>query len=240
MKKGQLLALSVPTWAPALQVNLGGDTSWRSSRPKGSCNDTAEQLGARRRHRQRPVLLPVPHGAPDVLGDARLHPVGDRGALRGAPAQHAPGFCLQKSLNSAPPVPPELVVCAGCCWACVCAGGELWGVRPAAESGCWACDCAGACCCAGACWGGRLRGRVRRGRRRRARRRRGRRGRRVLGGRRAGRHGQHRDGLRDVHRHGGATAGTGGEPDHRDRGDRQPTASGARRRPQLGQSLRSR
>jgi hypothetical protein len=43
VKKGQLLALSVPTWAPALQVNLGGDTSWRSSRPKGSCNDTAEQ-----------------------------------------------------------------------------------------------------------------------------------------------------------------------------------------------------
>jgi hypothetical protein len=43
VKKGQVLALSVPTWAPALQVNLGGDTSWRSSRPKGSCNDTAEQ-----------------------------------------------------------------------------------------------------------------------------------------------------------------------------------------------------
>jgi hypothetical protein len=43
VKKGQLLALSVPTWAPALQVNLGGDTSWRSSRPRGKCNDTAEQ-----------------------------------------------------------------------------------------------------------------------------------------------------------------------------------------------------
>jgi hypothetical protein len=43
VKKGQLVALSVPTWAPALQVNLGADTSWRSSRPKGSCNDTAEQ-----------------------------------------------------------------------------------------------------------------------------------------------------------------------------------------------------
>lgn len=43
VKKGQLLGLSVPTWAPALQVNLGGDTSWRSSRPKGKCNDTADQ-----------------------------------------------------------------------------------------------------------------------------------------------------------------------------------------------------
>jgi len=43
VKKGQVLALSVPTWAPALQVNLGGDTSWRSSRARGSCNETAEQ-----------------------------------------------------------------------------------------------------------------------------------------------------------------------------------------------------
>ena len=43
VKKGQLLALSVPTWAPALQVNLGGDTSWRSSRARGQCNDTADQ-----------------------------------------------------------------------------------------------------------------------------------------------------------------------------------------------------
>jgi hypothetical protein len=43
VKKGQLLALSVPTWAPALQVNLGADTSWRSSRERGKCNDTADQ-----------------------------------------------------------------------------------------------------------------------------------------------------------------------------------------------------
>jgi hypothetical protein len=43
VKKGQLLGISVPTWAPALQVSLGGDTSWRSSRERGSCNDTAEQ-----------------------------------------------------------------------------------------------------------------------------------------------------------------------------------------------------
>jgi hypothetical protein len=43
VKKGQLLGLSVPTWAPALQVNLGADTSWRSSRERGKCNDTADQ-----------------------------------------------------------------------------------------------------------------------------------------------------------------------------------------------------
>src|ERR671916_292715 len=51
VRKGQLLALSVPTWAPALQVNLGGDTSWRSSRARDECNDTADQsalVGSRR------------------------------------------------------------------------------------------------------------------------------------------------------------------------------------------------
>jgi hypothetical protein len=42
-KKGQLLALTVPTWAPALATNLGGDTSWRASRPAGECDDTETQ-----------------------------------------------------------------------------------------------------------------------------------------------------------------------------------------------------
>ncbi len=42
-KRGQLLALSVPTWAPALATNLGGDTSWRASRPARDCDDTETQ-----------------------------------------------------------------------------------------------------------------------------------------------------------------------------------------------------
>jgi hypothetical protein len=40
--KGQLIALTVPTWAPVLAVGLPRDTSWRASR-KGSCNDIATQ-----------------------------------------------------------------------------------------------------------------------------------------------------------------------------------------------------
>jgi hypothetical protein len=51
VEKGQVLGLTVPTWAPALQVNLGGDTSWRSSRGRDECNDTADQsalVGSRR------------------------------------------------------------------------------------------------------------------------------------------------------------------------------------------------
>ena len=41
--KGEILALTVPTWAPALAVGLGGDTSWRASRAKGKCDDTQTQ-----------------------------------------------------------------------------------------------------------------------------------------------------------------------------------------------------
>lgn len=43
IKKGQFIGLSVPTWAPALQIGLGADTSWRSSRAARSCSDTATQ-----------------------------------------------------------------------------------------------------------------------------------------------------------------------------------------------------
>ena len=41
--KGDVVALTVPTWAPALAVGLGGDTSWRASRGRGKCEDTATQ-----------------------------------------------------------------------------------------------------------------------------------------------------------------------------------------------------
>ena len=44
IKQGQYVGLSVPSWAPALQLTLGSDTSWRASRPKDSCNDTSTQF----------------------------------------------------------------------------------------------------------------------------------------------------------------------------------------------------
>jgi len=43
VKKGQVVALTVPTWAPALATGLGADTSWRASRPGGACDDTSTQ-----------------------------------------------------------------------------------------------------------------------------------------------------------------------------------------------------
>jgi hypothetical protein len=43
VRKGWVVALTVPTWAPALAVGLGADTSWRASRGRGKCEDTSAQ-----------------------------------------------------------------------------------------------------------------------------------------------------------------------------------------------------
>jgi hypothetical protein len=43
VKKGDVIALAVPTWAPALALGFGNDTSWRASRPKNKCTDTTTQ-----------------------------------------------------------------------------------------------------------------------------------------------------------------------------------------------------
>jgi hypothetical protein len=41
--KGNIIALTVPTWAPALALGFGNDTSWRASRAAASCTDTTTQ-----------------------------------------------------------------------------------------------------------------------------------------------------------------------------------------------------
>jgi hypothetical protein len=43
VKKGYVIGLTVPTWAPALAAGLGGDTSWRASRAQGTCDDSQTQ-----------------------------------------------------------------------------------------------------------------------------------------------------------------------------------------------------
>jgi hypothetical protein len=43
VKKGQIVALTVTTWAPALAIGLATDTSWRAARGKATCDDTASQ-----------------------------------------------------------------------------------------------------------------------------------------------------------------------------------------------------
>jgi hypothetical protein len=41
IKKGDLVALTVPTWAPALALGFGHETSWRASRPRKQCSSTS-------------------------------------------------------------------------------------------------------------------------------------------------------------------------------------------------------
>lgn len=43
VRKGWLVALTVPTWAPALAVGLDNHTTWRASRDRGRCEDTQLQ-----------------------------------------------------------------------------------------------------------------------------------------------------------------------------------------------------
>jgi hypothetical protein len=43
VKKGDIIALTVPTWAPALALGFGKDTSWRASREKKQCASTSSQ-----------------------------------------------------------------------------------------------------------------------------------------------------------------------------------------------------
>lgn len=43
VKKGDEIALTVPSWAPALALGFGNDTSWRASRPKKQCTSTSAQ-----------------------------------------------------------------------------------------------------------------------------------------------------------------------------------------------------
>ena len=48
VQKGFTIALTVPTWAPALAVGFGSDTSWRASRPGDKCTDTKTQTAQTR------------------------------------------------------------------------------------------------------------------------------------------------------------------------------------------------
>jgi hypothetical protein len=43
VKKGDVVALTVPSWAPALAVGFGNETSWRASRSKSECTSTSTQ-----------------------------------------------------------------------------------------------------------------------------------------------------------------------------------------------------
>ncbi len=46
--KGDRVALTVPTWAPALAFGLDSNVSWRASRSKDQCDDTSTQTAQTR------------------------------------------------------------------------------------------------------------------------------------------------------------------------------------------------
>ena len=48
VKKGYVVALTVPTWAPALTQLLDDGSSWRASRAKDKCDDTDSQTAQTR------------------------------------------------------------------------------------------------------------------------------------------------------------------------------------------------
>jgi hypothetical protein len=48
VKKGYVVALTVPTWAPALTQVLDDGSAWRASRAKGKCSDTDTQTAQTR------------------------------------------------------------------------------------------------------------------------------------------------------------------------------------------------
>lgn len=88
VKKGNVIALTVPTWAPALAAGLGSDTSWRASRGKGTCDDsqtqTAQDVGglsqyyclyqtARLMYSARVVEDPQPTNPPPTTKKGRRH-----------------------------------------------------------------------------------------------------------------------------------------------------------------------
>ncbi|MGA2165395.1 MAG: hypothetical protein ABSH36_13120 [Solirubrobacteraceae bacterium] len=43
VKKGDVIALAVPTWAPALALGFTNETSWRASRVRSQCTNTSVQ-----------------------------------------------------------------------------------------------------------------------------------------------------------------------------------------------------
>jgi len=48
VKRGQIIALTVPTWAPALTQLVTDGSSWRASRPLNGCEDTDRQTAQTR------------------------------------------------------------------------------------------------------------------------------------------------------------------------------------------------
>ena len=75
VKKGNIVALTVPTWLPALAADLGASNWWRSSRLKGKCgsDDALSPPSAQEELREVDPLRLHLQGRPAAL-HGHLHP----------------------------------------------------------------------------------------------------------------------------------------------------------------------
>ena len=99
VRAGDILALTVPTWAPALATGLDPDTGWRASRSRSACNDvitpTAQlAFGALTQYECVYTTVRLAYGA--TVTDA---PAGV------SPPAPAPTYLLQQTSDAAPPAP---------------------------------------------------------------------------------------------------------------------------------------
>ena len=104
VRKGYLVALTVPSWAPALALGMGNDTSWRASRARNGCQEPGIQSAQLDLARPRAVPLPLSHGAADLHRDAdheaeAAEAAEARDALTGEAPQQAPAFSWQNCSN---------------------------------------------------------------------------------------------------------------------------------------------
>ena len=51
--RGAIIALTIPTWAPAFAIRLGRDEAWRSSRRRDRCDDVRQSVALQVRGRRR-------------------------------------------------------------------------------------------------------------------------------------------------------------------------------------------
>ena len=110
----------MPTWAPALAVGLGGDTSWRASRGKGKCDDTRRRprrstsnqlaqyycLYRTARLTYSATLIPDPVKPPAARSSARRLGRAGAGVLRRRSSLKPPVLAGRAAGVRPAPVPP--------------------------------------------------------------------------------------------------------------------------------------
>ncbi len=98
IKKGDIIALTVPTWIPNFAVDLSNKNVWRASREKGACedsNDIKKGRRTRRSARSAPTAAPTARPgsstprttsrpSPRLVADLRVLLAGLLELLRGA------------------------------------------------------------------------------------------------------------------------------------------------------------